>query len=342
MVFHAVFGINTTAFSNHTANTMQVDTAYENVKEMWEGHIMYVADIDSCVKLYDGLRVPMIIGITALKNLDASYRYYDSDDTPERKRFLQRWLHDETRRTVQGIVFEPRSVPGYYNIFDGFVGSKLARIDADDSPVVDVVRDVLASGSAASSDFIMKWLAHIVKKPMEMTRIAPCFCGVDDECMNIFFEFIVNKIIGIQYAAETVAPKHALLSRFGTVHHYKVLVVVTGKYDARIDKLFTEPTYEFRTKGSTPTTMKPNHLNIAFCQDKKNITADMRQNQNLAVFDCGVYNPDRYAAPTYDGGRCDTLRDCCDDPAVAAAFYNRLMNMDLSGFVPRQAAAALQ
>ena len=323
---------------------MQADTAYEKVKEMWEGHIMYVRDVDLCVKFFEDSRVPMPIGITALKSWDASYRYDDSDDTPERKRFLQRWMHDETRRTVQGILFEPHTtpVPGYYNIFDGFVGSKLALIDADDSSIVDVVRDVLASGNAARADFIMKWLAHIVKNPMEMTRVAPCFCGVDDECMEIFLEFIVNKIIGIQYAAETASPKHGLLSRFGTVHHYKVLVVVNGKHDTMMDKLFTEPTYEVCTKGSATTTMKPNYLNVAFCQDKRATTAAMRQNQNLAVFDCGVYNPVRYAAARYDGCRCDALRDCCDDPAVAAAFYNRLMNMDLSGFVPRQAAAALQ
>ena len=159
---------------------------------------MYVVDIDSCVKFFGDSRVPVLMGSTDLKNWDASYRYFDSDDTPERKSFLRRWLHDETRRTVQSIIFEPHTPTGCYNIFDGFVGSKLALIDADDSPVVDVVRDVLASGSPASADFIMKWLAHIVKKPMEMTRVAPCFSGVDDECMQIFFEFIVNKIIGIQ------------------------------------------------------------------------------------------------------------------------------------------------
>ena len=133
-----------------------------------------------------------------------------------------------------------------------------------------------------------------------------------------------------------------MLSCIETGCHYKVLVVVTGKHDARIDKLFTEPTYEFRIKWSKTTSMKPNHLNVAFCQDKRATTAAMRQNQNLAVFDCGVYNPVRYAAPMYDAGRCAELRDCCDDPAVAAAFYNRLMNMDLDGFVPRHAAAALR
>ena len=320
---------------------MQVGTPYEKVKEMWESEegIMYVADIESFVRINEGdryVRAPRRMRVTELKAIAASYSYdsIGASGHLKRKSFLPRWLLDETKRTVHSILFEPhmQPVPGYYNIFDGFIASKLPRLDADDTPIVDFVRDVLAASNAASADFIMKWLAHILKNPMEMTLVAPCFCEIDWEYMQIFFDFIVDEIIGKHYAGVTGAPKHDLLSRFANAHHNRVLVFVKLTYDTRIDKLFTEPTYAYRTKGFPTAIIKPNYLNVAIGLEKGS-TAAMRNNQNLVVFKCNG---------EYDQDRCRVLKHVCQDSAVAASFYNRLMNMDLHGFMPRQAAAALR
>jgi hypothetical protein len=100
----------------------------------------------------------------------------------------------------------------------------------------------------------------------------------------------------------------------------------------KVDKVFTRETYEYITKGfRTPKTM-PNYINLAFTTDAA-ATAAMRQNQNLVVFD---------VAPTWDPPTCSLLRAACDDPLVAAAFYRRLMSIDVDGFVPHHAAIVLR
>jgi hypothetical protein len=219
----------------------------------------------------------------------------------------------------------------YYNIFDGFVASRLpqlAGVVADDSPILDFVRDVFAAGNAARADFILKWMAHIVKKPMEMTCVALCLCGADWMYRRIFLNMFIEEIIGSQYAIMTGSPVYTLLSRSAWVHHNRVLVVANGSHDERLDKLFTYTTNTY----STPTTIdNSNYLNVVFSQERS--TAAMKSNPNLAVFDLDA---------TFDSEEHPQLMQGFRSLASIAAFYNRLMNMDLDGFVPRQAAAALR
>lgn len=316
---------------------MQVGNSYANVKDAWERRIMYVVDIHSCVflkedALYQYSRPTKRLSINELKKMGDSYTYDDIDAAGglTQTRFLPRWLLDETKRSVQSVVFEPHMhhAPFYYNIFDGFAASKLPLLAADDSPILDFVRDVFAAGNAARADFILKWMAHIVKKPMEMTRVGLCLCGGDWVCRLIFLKFFAEEIIGSKYAVFTGSPKHSMLSRSAWAHHHRVLVVANNAYDARLDKLFTDPMYTYRT----PTTIdNSNYLNVAVTLNIS--TAAMKSNPNLAVFDIdGMVDPVAQ----------HELRIWCYSTAIAAAFYNRLMNMDLDGFVPLHAAAALR
>jgi hypothetical protein len=318
--------------------------AYPEVKEDWEKTYMHVEDIDCCVRLRERYceysRAPTRLKGIELKSAGQEYAYYEKGANGQliRKCFLTRWLRDDTKRTVQSIIFEPHTQPspGFYNIFDGFAASKLPPamnpFDIDDAMVMDIVHHVFAAGDPVRTEFILKWLARVVKTPMDPTRIALCFCGGDWEYKQIFFEFIIDHIIGRHYSATTSSIDYDLLDHFANSHHHKVLVCVKAMHKKSVDKVFTRETYEYITKGfRTPKTM-PNYLNLVFTTDAA-ATAAMRQNQHLVVFD---------VVHTFDRPTCNLLRDACDDPLVAAAFYRRLMSIDVAGFVPHHAALVLR
>ena len=300
---------------------------YDDVKQEWEKQCMYVADIDGCVRLNESdefTRAPF--RMKGVDLMDESYYEMCTNGNFKRRRFISRWLRDETKRAVRTIVFEPhvQPMPGVYNIFDGFVASKMPltidTTNADDSPIMDIVHRVFAAGDAARADYIMKWFASIVKNPMEPTRIALCFCGGDWEYKQVFFSLIINRIIGSQYAGATADIKNDLLKRFANSHHHAVFVVVNAHHHKSLDKVFTRETYEYRTKGFVEPKTMPNYINIAIATDEP-ATPTMRQNTDLVILD---------VAPTFDFGTVERLRTCCSDPLVALAFYRRLMAIDVA------------
>jgi hypothetical protein len=300
---------------------------YNDVKQEWEKRCMYVADIDGCVCLNEHgefSRAP-----TRLKGVELVHEWYYemcANGNFKRRRFIERWLRDDTKRAVLSIVFEPhiQTMAGVYNIFDGFVASKMPiTIDttgADDSPIMNIVYNVFAAGNTDRAEYIMKWFASILKKPMEPTRVALCFCGGDWEYKQVFFSLIINRIIGSQYAGTTADVKNDLLKRFANSHHHAVFVVVNAHHHKSLDKVFTRETYEYRTKGFVEPKTMPNYLNIAIATDEP-ATPTMRQNPNLVVLD---------VAPTFDFEIVRRLRTCCSDPLVALAFYRRLMAIDVT------------
>ena len=309
---------------------------YDDVKQEWEKDCMYVADIDGCARINercDFSRAP--IRLKGVEIADEHYYELCANGKYKRRRFMERWLRDDTKRAVRSIVFEPhiQKMPDVYNIFDGFVASKMPlTIDttaADDTPIMDIVRHVFAAGDAARADYIMKWFASIVKNPMEPTRVALCFCGGDWEYKQVFFSLIINRIIGSQYAGTTADVKNDLLKRFANSHHHAVFVVVNAHHHKSIDKVFTRETYEYRTKGFVEPKTMPNYINIAIATDEP-ATPTMRQNTDLVILD---------VAPTFDVATVSRLRTCCSDPLVALAFYRRLMAIDVDGFAPQRAAA---
>ena len=302
---------------------------YDYVKQEWEKDCMYVADIDGCVRLnehYEFSRAPI-----RLKGVELVHEgYYEkcANGNFKRRRFIDRWLSDDTKRAVRSVVFEPhvQPMPGVYNIFDGFVASKMPltidTTNADDTPIMDIVRNVFAAGDATRADYIMKWFASIVKNPMEPTRVALCFCGGDWEYKQVIFSLIIKRIIGSQYAGTTADVKNDLLKRFANSHHHAVFVVVNAHHHKSLDKVFTRETYEYRTKGFVEPKTMPNYINIAVATDEP-ATPTMRQNTALVILD---------VVPTFDVATVSRLRACCNDPLVALAFYRRLMAVDVDGF----------
>ena len=299
---------------------------YDDVKQDWEKQCMYVTDIGRCVRLNESderSRAP-----TPLKGVELAQEvYYEkcANGNFKKRRFIDRWLRDEMKRSVRSIVFEPhlQLMPGVYNIFDGFIASKMPpTIDttgADDSLIMNIVYRVFAAGNTASADYIMKWFASIVKNPMEPTRVALCLCGGDWVYKIVFFSFIIDSIIGRQYAGRTATSD---MKRFASSRH-AVLVVVDAHHHKSLDKVFTRETYEYRTKGFVEPKTMPNYLNLAIASDV-HATMTMRQNPNLVAFNV--------ASTTNDVAAVRRLRACCSDPLVALAFYRRLMAIDVDGF----------
>ena len=75
------------------------------------------------------------------------------------------WLKHRDRREYQGLVFAPQqSVPGYYNLWQGFaVEPKPGNCDL----MLDHIRMNICGGNAELARYVLAWMAQAVQNPAE-------------------------------------------------------------------------------------------------------------------------------------------------------------------------------
>lgn len=289
-------------------------------------------------------KAPYEINTTDLRVLGhhVSYDEAGHNGMPVTKRFVRRWLEDDTKKTFDKFIFEPRITtdPRFFNIFAGFVGSKLPLLAAGElavtlAPYHLMINDLMAPDDAPLAKYLVQWTAHLLQKPMEPTKIGLCFCNGDSDWQRMYWGFVAESVIGRQHASTTGLPKQDLLSRSANSHYHKVLVSVHAKYHKKLDKVFMDPTYIYQPKGYGDRGIEtPNYVNMAIVMVQPPST-EMRHNKNLVIFN-GARTPNHNEVMDH------MLQACLDSPEFAAAFYQYHMSYDLEGFDPRQAAAELR
>jgi hypothetical protein len=73
------------------------------------------------------------------------------------------WIKSPNRRQYEGIVFAPgQDTPGFYNLFRGFA---VRPAKGDWSLMRQHICEVIASGDAEHSNYLLKWMARLVQDP---------------------------------------------------------------------------------------------------------------------------------------------------------------------------------
>ncbi len=269
-----------------------------------------------------------------------SYDETDSHGKIVTKRFLSRWLKDDNKKTFDEVIFEPmiHTDPRLYNLFDGFIASKLPTVAMDRLSVVlapyhTLLHSYLAVGDPHAAEYYLKWVSHVLQKPMEPTKIALFFNNGEWVYKQHLVSFIATCVIGSQSALATMSTVYVPLDRYATFYRNKLFLGFHGSYKTGIDKMVTNPTYDYNVRGYA-SFEKRNFLNIAIIDDTERV-GKMERNQNIIVLRGAVY-------PQHDAHFYATLMDCFQSPEFAAAFYQFHMAYDINGFDPRQGAAELR
>jgi len=278
---------------------------------------------------------PMIIRLTAsgglqqLAQKDFAFMYKNLMCNGES--FTNKWLSDPTIRTYESLVFLPKQTAPHdqYNIFKGF---PVEAVEGDVTIVNNLLKMITGNDDKVYK-YVEKWVASILQKPYEKTGVVLVNQGNQGVGKDTFFNF-VGSMFGVEYFMNTGNAENDVWGRF-TDHQQRVLFMkfeeasfVSNKTHAdKLKNLITAEKRSFEGKGLKPITLN-NYTNLV-----------MTTNQEVPVlledtdrrFCCFKASDEKRGDFEY----WNAVHTALNNPATRNAYYHYLMNVDLTGFNPR-------
>jgi hypothetical protein len=85
------------------------------------------------------------------------------------------WLNHPQRAEYEGMVFSPgREVPKYLNLWSGW---GVEPREGDCFEILNFIDEVICSGDDSLCEYIIRWFAHMVQRPLELPETALVFRG---------------------------------------------------------------------------------------------------------------------------------------------------------------------
>lgn len=85
------------------------------------------------------------------------------------------WLNHPQRAEYEGMVFSPgREMPGYLNLWSGW---GVEPREGDCVEILNFIDEVICSGDDSLCEYIIRWFAHMVQRPLELPETALVFRG---------------------------------------------------------------------------------------------------------------------------------------------------------------------
>jgi hypothetical protein len=136
--------------------------------------------------------------------------------------FIKRWLADDAKRWYERLVFAPKleTPPDRFNLFQGFANEPT---EGDFSAYTEALR--LVSGNDPKvAEYMENWLAHILQKPSEKTKVAIVIQGEQGIGKDSYCDAVGDFIIGKKYYLSTKTPENDIFAKFNARASYKLLV----------------------------------------------------------------------------------------------------------------------
>ncbi len=241
------------------------------------------------------------------------------------------WLESPDRRDYKGVVFAPgerRVTRGYFNLFSGFA---VEPVEGDCEPFRQHLSEVICGGDAGHTDYVWRWLAHLVQRPRERPEVALVLVG-GQGCGKGCFVDAVGSLFGRHYLA---------------IHRLEQL---TGRFNAHLREAFlihaNEAVWEGR--ASDIGALKGIITDPYFTIEHKGVDAIRLPNYRRLIV---ASNSDQPVAMDMDDRRF-FVRRVSDDRVADRAYFRRyfrwlkrggreallhaLLHADLAGFDPRR------
>ena len=246
--------------------------------------------------------------------------------------FTSKWLSDPTIRTYEKLCFMPKqqAPANEYNIFSGF---PVEAVEGDVSVPSNLLR-MITGNDDKMYNYVEKWVAWILQKPYEKTGVVLVNQGSQGVGKDTYFDF-VGRMFGTEYFMNTGNAENDVWGRF-TDDQQRIIFMkfeeatfVSNKTHAeKLKSLITSTIRKFEGKGLKPITLN-NYVNLV-----------MTTNQEVPVL---LEDSDRrfccFKASDEKRGDFDywkMVHTTLNNPATKNAYYYHLMNIDLTGFNPRE------
>ena len=152
-----------------------------------------------------------------------------------------RWMADDTKRRYERIVVDPTmksAKSNEFNLWSGFLAEKMPPVHPDlvdelIKPILEHIRDVLASGNLDHASYIVDWMAFLVQKPEFRTQTLLLFCGHQGAGKGIIWDFLREHVLGPRVSIQTANPKNDLFERFSNGFLYNRFVQLDEAQDLR-------------------------------------------------------------------------------------------------------------
>jgi hypothetical protein len=270
---------------------------------------------------------------------DMTYWGPDKKGNLEKLSFIHKWIHDPKKKNVKQVVVDPTGkVKDSYNIWRNYIASELpsillshgsSELDLMIEPIVFHIRVVITRGNQEHTEWIMDYMANIIQRPEQPTRVAISLYGPQGAGKGIIFEWFRIDVLGKHCTFQTSKPEQHLMSTFANGMVNKVLIQVDEikslhDFSDRLKDLITNLTVNYEKKGRDSIVL-PSLANFIFTSNNANALTVSPDDRRFVLFHCS----DKYKG---DEAYFNTLGGHLKRKDVARAFYDHLMSRDLSKY----------
>ena len=240
----------------------------------------------------------------------------------------QAWLDWPGHRQYEGVAFDPSGrLPR--NVLNLWQGWAVHPRQGDWHLLRHHVEKVISGGNVEYSTYLLDWLAFIIQRPGEMTKVAVVLRGGQGVGKSLLGR-VMRKIAG-QHGLLINAPSH-LVGHFNAqlrdvvfLDCAEALFAGNREADAVLKSLVTDDAVAIEAKGRDVVSA-PNHLNLIFTSNADWVVPASADSRRYFVLD--VEN-DRAQDKSY----FDPLFAELESGGIEA-FMHHLMGRDLSQFSP--------
>lgn len=179
--------------------------------------------------------------------------------------FMKTWLETPHIRSFDKLDFYPPPLNPPERVYNSYTGIRIDNLkpckDKDFSKITDHIKLMVGFDEEEKTgynkegyEYMLNYLAHMVKKIGELPRVALLFKGEEGTGKNIFWNLFGKKILGREYVLET-AEMEKVVGRFNMLNQKFIIILdeTTGRdsftNSDKLKNIITQDTIAWEQKG---------------------------------------------------------------------------------------------
>lgn len=216
---------------------------------------------------------------------------------------------------------------GIFNQFSGFKAKYKGQTDNIEKVqfLLDFLKLVWCDNKDDLFEYLLSWLAHIVQKPQQKTRVMLVLYSKEFQIgKGLFLEWFIKNVIGLRHGIKSNSFDH-VAGRFNSAIENKIVfgldeiageTMIGFNEIQKLKSLITDDIQQVEKKGVDPHTHL-NCLNIVACTNHE-IPME-NKDARIQVFECNPF----YQGKTKE---LDKIRKKLNEPEMNDEFFTFLMN----------------
>jgi hypothetical protein len=285
---------------------------------------------------------------------DGSYQEYSKNDLitrydnlfyetchnnhTQQELFVSRWIRDPNKRSYSNVAFVPRGGmcdPGHFNMWKGFKIEQVIPDGNDHSRELQVFLNhlrFLSNHDDTIYQYLLRWFAHLFQHPSKKSEVLVGIKSLKQGVGKSLLFVLMTEMMGDDLTAKIENPERDLFGDFNELILNKFFVLleewdsaVNLKYAKRILDMITSTVDNINKKGGKKFSTR-SYTNFMSVWNKSGLRFEENDRRMFATeVKCQTVPPKEYF---------ENFVDQAKNKQALRAFYDYLMNVDLTGFHP--------